>query len=170
MAIRAGGQKLSAESEEASRSSRQIGMNSGRIALLKELQLDRHVIGSSLRVTGTVTAVCLPLPRDGRAESVLIVKRLCLIEHTGSLLWVDITLIKVGQDEGDVDLKESSLVQFIGEVCSVELRDFEFPEGTNPVQFYLIAKVARIVDGLDIALYEQSLQARRALLAKADCN
>ena len=79
-------------------------------------------------------------------------------------------MIKVGQDEGDVDLKESSLVQFIGEVCSVELRDFEFPEGTNPVQFYLIAKVARIVDGLDMALYEQSLQARRALLAKADCN
>lgn len=124
-------------------------MQSGEIVLLKELPLDRHVLNKSLRVTGHVTLLDFA-------------NHACQLEHAGSVLWVDIARV----DTANVELRVSSLVQFIGEVRKVSDvgGDFSVPAEYGKVPFYLLAKVARVVDGLDMTLYEQALLARRAFL------
>ena len=125
-------------------------MQSGELVLLKELQLDRHVIGKYMRVTGNVTTIDY-----GR--------RLCQIEHTNHILWVDLTYIDLVAHE----IRVSTLVQFIGEICNADDREPPIAvANSGRIPFYMLAKVARVVDGLDLALYEQALVARRAFLGR----
>lgn len=125
-------------------------MQAGEIVLLKELQHDRHVVGKYLRVTGNVTMIDF-------------VRRVCQIEHTDHILWVDLTLI----DLAVLELKEATLVQFIGEIRNADERGTPIaPADNSRVPFYLQAKVARVVDGLDMTLYEQALMSRRDFLKR----
>lgn len=127
-------------------------MQSGEIVLLKELQHDRHVIGKYLRVTGSVTMLDFA-------------RRVCQIEHTDHVVWVDLTLI----DLAALGLKEASLVQFIGEIRNADERSTPIgPTDNGRIPFYLQAKVARVVDGLDMTLYEQALMSRRDFLKRGD--
>jgi len=119
-------------------------MQSGQIVSLKELSTDRDIVGKYVRVTGNIVMLDF-------------VNRLCQIEHGGVGLWVNIERI----DTLNVVLKESSLVQFIGEVRSGERIDLRVPAEYGKVNYFLLAKVARVVDGLDMTLYEQALSSRR---------
>lgn len=125
-------------------------MQSGEVVLLKELQLDRHIIGKYVRVTGHITMIDFA-------------NHVCQIEHVENVLMVDITLIDLVSN----DIKVSSLVQFIGEIRNTEQSTISLPSSNGKVPFYLQAKVARLVDGLDMTLYEQALLARRTFLQRA---
>ena len=121
----------------------ELKMQSGQIVSLKELSTDRDIVGKYVRVTGNIVMLDFD-------------KRLCQIEHGGVWLWVKIERI----DTLNVVLRESSLVQFIGEVRSGD--DPRFPAAEyGKVNYFLHAKVARVVDGLDMSLYEQALSSRR---------
>ena len=119
-------------------------MQSGEIVLLKEVRLDRDVVGKCLRVTGHVALLDFA-------------NHICQIEHAGAVLWVDIGRV----DIHGANVKISSLVQFIGEVRITGRGDFSIPAEYGKDEFYLLAKVVRLVDGLDMALFEQAIQARR---------
>jgi hypothetical protein len=118
---------------------------SATIFLLKELS--EVNIGEYVRVTGYVTGI-----EAGGAKA-------CKIQHGNANLFVDLDLV---QFDGIV---VDSLVQFIGEICESEKRNRNLLNPESTEKFYLSAKIFRIVDGLDMRLFEESLVARRKFLS-----
>ena len=116
-------------------------LKSGVVVMLKELEQDANVLNKYVRVTGTVTYIDK-------------VAKMIQISHDSSVLWVDIALVAVA------GMAEHSLVQFIGQINPGSEK---IAVATMP--YYLQAKVARLVDGLDMRLYEEALKARRAFLS-----
>ncbi len=125
-------------------------MAHGEIVLLKELFVQNDAtldiasrIGSVYRVTGIVT-VYDPI------------SRVCLIEHQSVFLWIDISLVS---SEG---LKIDDLVQFIGEILTVGTKTFPInSESEMSPTIYLKATVKRIVNELNLRVYEDALVQRR---------
>jgi len=121
---------------------------SGEVVLLKELYSDPNVIGKYVRVTGTATSV---------NTSTNIVE----ITHDNVLLNVDISLIDIGT------LKLDTLVQFIGEIHSRNMDGIMNQVQAKSMQknqLLLSARIFRVVEGLDMRLFEETLLARRDFL------
>jgi len=124
---------------------------SGEIVLLKELYSDSNVVGKYVRVTGTAT-------------SVNTMTNIVEIAHDNVLLNVDVSLVDIGT------LKLDTLVQFIGEIHSrsdgityqEDLRNGKQAIQNN--QLLLSARIFRVVEGLDLRLFEEILLARRDFL------
>eukprot|EP00746_Dinoflagellata_sp_MGD_P166892 gnl/MRDRNA2_/MRDRNA2_97104_c0_seq1.p1 gnl/MRDRNA2_/MRDRNA2_97104_c0~~gnl/MRDRNA2_/MRDRNA2_97104_c0_seq1.p1 ORF type:complete len:133 (+),score=21.47 gnl/MRDRNA2_/MRDRNA2_97104_c0_seq1:103-501(+) len=115
-----------------------------QIKLLKEVVQDPRA-GMSVRVTGELRRL---LPWCHRAS----------LYDQGAQLWVDTSKLEAQR------LQEGSLTQVLGELAALEeteapLEDSE--EGANSAHLILRARIARKVDGLDMALYEQCLQIHR---------
>ena len=117
---------------------------SGEIVLLRELHEDANVFHKSLRVTGFM-------------RQMDISQGICRIEHDGHSVFVDTSLVPASS------VALESLVQFIGEIKPAREHPF-FSGNTSDSDFYMKAKVLRVVDGLDLTLYEESLLARRDFL------
>ena len=120
---------------------------SGEIVMLRELAADPKVIHKTVRVTGFV-------------KLLLVNEGILMIEHDSFSLYVDVSLVTFSS------LAMDSLVQFIGEIRPA----FEHPYFTGETSdgdFFLKAKVLRVVDGLDLTLYEEALGARRTFLRAA---
>ncbi len=127
-------------------------MAHGEIILLKELfEQNDNVLayhtGRVYRVTGTIS-VYDP------------VNRICQIEHQSEFLWIDISLVS---SEG---ITIDSMVQFIGEILPASTRIFPIRESELPPNIYLKATVKRIVNGLNLRVYEQALTHRRLFIQK----
>lgn len=127
-------------------------MAHGEIILLKELfEQNDNVLayhtGRVYRVTGTIS-VYDP------------VNRICQIEHQSEFLWIDISLVS---SEG---ITIDSMVQFIGEILPASTRIFPTRESELPPNIYLKATVKRIVNGLNLRVYEQALTHRRLFIQK----
>jgi|LauGreSBDMM110SN_4_FD.fasta_scaffold288369_1 hypothetical protein len=127
-------------------------MAHGEIILLKELfEQNDNVLayhtGRVYRVTGTI------LVHDP-------VNRICQIEHQSEFLWIDISLVS---SEG---ITIDSMVQFIGEILPASTRIFPIRESELPPNIYLKATVKRIVNGLNLRVYEQALTHRRLFIQK----
>jgi hypothetical protein len=118
---------------------------SGEIVSIKELHLDQDVISKYVRVTGHVKFVNLDIS-------------MVQIEHENAVLYVCTSMVPASS------LKLDSLAQFIGEVRPAREHDY-LKDNTGPQDFYLKAKVFRLVDGLDMKLYVQSVEARREYLS-----
>lgn len=125
-------------------------MAHGEIVLLKELFIKNDAtvdiashLGRVYRVTGVIT-VYDPI------------NRVCQIEHQSVFLWIDISLVS---SEG---LKIDELVQFIGEIEPIGTRTFPIIIGyeLSPI-VYLKATVKRIVNELNLRVYEDVLVQRR---------
>jgi hypothetical protein len=117
---------------------------SGEIVMLKELHLDANVISKYVRVTGF-------------AVSVDVDHNIVQLEHEGHMLYVDTSEVPASS------LTPQALAQFIGEIRPakehVHLRD-----NVGPDDFYMKARIYRIVDGLDMELFRQTVEARREYL------
>ncbi|KAL2623281.1 hypothetical protein R1flu_003486 [Riccia fluitans] len=111
-------------------------LNPGVIVQLPELTAGSQFYKphQSVRVTGVL-------------ESLTIETGIAIISHGGARLRVDIQHLR------DVSLRKGSLFQFIGELI-------QDPSCTC-LQLMLQARVARNVDGLNMDLYEKTLQLRR---------
>ena len=92
-------------------------------------------------------------------------RNLVRVEHKGVQLVVDRELVP------ELQVQRGSLFQFIGEVTQFQARALSrsppHPIPAHPPrclqpQLQLRARVARIVDGLDLELYDEALQVRRA--------
>ena len=118
---------------------------SGEIVLLKELQADKNVLGKYVRVTGFVTG------RNNTDQALQLVE----VSHDDATLWVDTSLVVTSE------LKADAQVQFIGEITAAT----QTVRAQHGAAYQLSAKVLRIVDGLDMRLYEEALAARRQFLA-----
>ena len=117
---------------------------SGEVVLLRELQSDGNVLGKYVRVTGYVTG------RNNMGNSIQLVE----LSHDDATLWVDTSLVVTSE------LKTDTQVQFIGEMTAAAPA-----VRSHGASYQLTAKVMRIVDGLDMRLYEEALVARRQFLA-----
>ena len=117
---------------------------SAEIVLLRELHEDANVFHKSLRVTGFM-------------RQMDISQGICRIEHDSHSVFVDTALVPASS------VALESLVQFIGEIKPAREHPF-FASNTSEGDFYMKAKILRMVDGLDLTLYEESLLARRDFL------
>jgi hypothetical protein len=88
------------------------------------------------------------------------VNRICQIEHQSEFLWIDISLVS---SEG---ITIDSMVQFIGEILPASTRIFPIRESELPPNIFLKATVKRIVNGLNLRVYEQALTHRRLFIQK----
>ena len=115
--------------------------------MINELYQDSNVVGKYVRVTGHASQI--------NVDSCTI-----KLEHDDYLLYVDTSEVPASS------IQLQSLVQFIGEIRSAKehnhLRDY-----VGPDDFYMKARVVRIVDGLDLELYRQTIDARREYLKRA---
>ncbi len=122
---------------------------SGEVVLLKEIFADRNCVGKYVRVTGYVSTVNTKF-------------NLLEITHDECSLSVDVSLVDIGS------IKLDALVQFIGEIQSrpayIQRQEQGFDQGSVTGNIILAARVCRIVDGLDLRLYEEALRARREFL------
>jgi hypothetical protein len=128
---------------------------SGTIVLLKELYSDPGVVGKYVRVTGTAT-------------SVNTMTNIVEITHDHVLLNVDVSLVDIGT------LKLDTLVQFIGEMHArsdgianqddLKLLNAKGRHAPQQSQLFLSARIFRVVEGLDLRLFEETLLARRDFL------
>jgi len=118
-------------------------MSSSEIVLLRELEKDASMLEKHVRVTGFVTHMDLT-------------HHMVQITHGTSVLWVDIALVSA------TGLTLDSLVQFIGQILPGADK-----VGVAEMPYYLQAKIVRLVDGLDLRLFEEALIARRAFLLRA---
>ena len=105
---------------------------------------DGNVLGKYVRVTGYVTG------RNNMGNSIQLVE----LSHDDATLWVDTSLVVTSE------LKTDTQVQFIGEMTAAAPAVI-----SHGASYQLTAKVMRIVDGLDMRLYEEALVARRQFLA-----
>ena len=102
----------------------------------------------------------------GFVEYVDATKRLCQISHEGCTLFVDLGVVDMN------GLTVGALFQFIGRLqysaqSSGSTGVGPHTDGIVPTgAMYLMAVVKRNVDGLDLVLFEKSLQLRRQFLAK----
>ena len=119
---------------------------SGEIVLLREMHEDANVIGKTLRITGFVRHVDV-------SQSIIC------IEHGDKSVYVDTSLVPASSIELE------SLVQFLGEVKPACDHPY-FARNIPKTLFFLKAKVFRVVDGLDLALYTESLLMRREFLQR----
>ena len=117
---------------------------SGEIVLIKELYRDPNVISKYVRVTGYV-------------EYANVETNLVQISHDGASLYVDTSEVPCSS------LSKQCLAQFIGEVRQAKEHS-ELCDNVGSQDFYLKARVFRSVDGLDLALYQQAIEARREYL------
>jgi hypothetical protein len=114
---------------------------SGEICLIREILENKSSIGMFVRVTGHVQKL---RDEEGMLE----------ITHDGVSLFVDTnTHIDIK------DSKEDDLVQFIGEIKKTSTQMCQ-----RYGNIFLEAKIFRIVNGLDMKLYEEALKARRNFL------
>ena len=121
-----------------------MGERSGEIVLLRELYEDVNVVGKTIRITGFVRHIDVSMG-------------IICIEHNGHSAYIDTSLVPASS------VALESLVQFIGEIKPAREHPF-FAGNTSDSDFYMKAKVLRVVDGLDLTLYEESLLARRDFL------
>ena len=119
---------------------------SGEIVLLREMYEDTHVIGKTLRITGFV-------------RQVDVGQGIICIEHDEKLVYVDTSLVPASS------VALQSLVQFLGEVKPACDHAY-FAGKASEVFFFLKAKVFRVVDGLDLTLYAESVKMRREFLQR----
>jgi len=125
----------------------------GEIILLKELFIQNSAsldctshIGRVYRVTGTIS-VFDP------------VNRVCQIEHQSAILWVDISLIC---SEG---IKIDDQIQFIGEILPASTKSFPIvTELESSPHIFLKATVKRIVNDINLRVYEEALIQRRSFV------
>jgi hypothetical protein len=117
---------------------------SGEIVMLKELHLDPNVISKYVRVTGFTGAMDVE-------------RNIVRLEHEDYVLYVDTSEVPASS------LTEQSLAQFIGEIRAAK-EHAHLRDNVGPDDFYLKARVFRLVDGLDLDLYRQTVEARREYL------
>lgn len=121
-----------------------MGERSGEIVLLRELYEDVNVVGKTIRITGFVRHIDVSMG-------------IICIEHNGHSAYIDTSLVPASS------VALESLVQFLGEMKPASDHEY-FVANTSDSDFFLKAKVFRIVDGLDLTLYEESLLMRRKFL------
>eukprot|EP00039_Didymoeca_costata_P009604 m.127306 g.127306 ORF g.127306 m.127306 type:complete len:123 (-) comp14543_c0_seq1:1362-1730(-) len=95
-------------------------------------------IQKEVRVTGKIKTY------DARENNVIL-------ELAGCELRVDVALVE------PTNFKETSLFQFLGTFQSTG-------EGPVPQKYFLKARIAKCVNGLDIALFRKALEIRRSFL------
>ena len=121
---------------------------SGEIVLLRELYVDENVVGKYVRVTGEIIYI----------DTVL---NYCQIRHDDSVLIVDLNIVTLNERT-----RLHSWVQFIGQVRAWSDISNRFAAASTKEKFFLYAKISRLVDGLDIKLYEEAILVRRVFVAK----
>lgn len=165
-------------------------MNHGEVYMLKELFEPNTLkptvevaVGKCVRVCGILQTLMISryliiLVLFYSSLFIIIISALCIIEHEGSCLLIDIRLVDMSH------LQEGHLYQFIGEIkgnlekvliivimLSLLLLSFiiiiikELPKSLmQRHQYYLETKVVRNIDGMDLNLYAQAILARRKFL------
>eukprot|EP01038_Epipyxis_sp_PR26KG_P014353 gene14353-19250_t len=118
---------------------------SGDVVMLNEVRFDSGYI----RVTGQV-------------DYIDAIARFCVISHRGRSEQLLVDLSKVDFSELRID----SMCQFIGDVKpTAEIKKTPI-HGLTSSLFYLDTKILRIVNGLDLNLFEQATMIRRDYLNK----
>ena len=114
--------------------------------MIDELFQDSKVIGKYVRVTG-------------HAGLVDVDNCVVKLEHNGHFLYVDTSEVPASS------LQLQSLAQFIGEIRAANEHGY-LRGNVGPDDFYMKARVFRVVDGLDMELYRQTIETRREYLGK----
>mmetsp|Transcript_8325 Transcript_8325/g.8488 ORF Transcript_8325/g.8488 Transcript_8325/m.8488 type:complete len:133 (+) Transcript_8325:143-541(+) len=127
-------------------------LQSAEILLIEELYSHPSIIGKYVRITGaldfydniTNTAKCT---------------------HKDRCIYIDMELADAKS------LSPSCQCQCLGQICSGFENGYQktFPGDIKP-QFYLKAKIARNVDGLDMELFEHAIMTRRAFMEEHFAN
>ncbi|TPX53977.1 hypothetical protein SeMB42_g00509 [Synchytrium endobioticum] len=103
----------------------------------------RDLSGESARVLGKM------ISRDPHTNR-------CTIEHNNARLLVDVALLGM-----DVTLRHKSLYEFLG-----ELEPMDDASAHGQQTLILKARIVRVMDGVDLTLYDQAVKIRRKFEAE----